>query len=453
MRSLRTTVALIVAVTVALTVTGLAVGVWVVTRGILLSSVDSSLQSRLEAGIYLDPVEDDPAVVRPPVPGQPTVIVDAVLADGEVFEVSSETFGLPATREDELVAVSPPGSFAYSTRFADDGTQVRVYTVSVVEGAAARAMRSLTETNAILARLAALLIVGGVLAVAVGATAGVLAVRRSTTPLSEVSEAMRALSRGRRDAEPPTAKRGAPREVVDVVAATTTLQEALARSHAQQERLVQDAGHELRTPLASLRANVQFAARTATDDLTRDSLTAAEAELDELGRMVEELLLLAARDEPVRPRSEIDVVEAVRSAVQRVERRTGRIVVLEVPDGRVPLVTDPMGLAEIVGNLLDNATKFARDPIVASVERHADAVVIEVRDGGPGIPLESRAAMFERFHRAPESRGKPGSGLGLSIVRRLTEAAGGVVMLDDAPEGGLAARVALPLRPPAEDRA
>ena len=87
MRSLRTTVALIVAVTVARAVAGLAVGVWFLTRSALLGSVDSSLQSRLEAGIFLEPAEDAPPVIRPPISGQPTVLVDAVLADGEVFEV------------------------------------------------------------------------------------------------------------------------------------------------------------------------------------------------------------------------------------------------------------------------------------------------------------------------------------------------------------------------------
>ena len=445
MRSLRTTVALIVAITVALSVVGLAIGVWFLTRSALLGSVDSSLQSRLEAGIFLEPAEDAPPIIRPPISGQPTVLVDAVLSDGEVFEVDRESFDLPADPEDIRIAESAPGTQAYSTRIAPNGEEVRVLTVAVVDGAAARAVRSLEETQTILVGLASILAVVGLAAVGVGAGIGVLAVRRSTIPLEDVADAMRALSRGE-SGDVPEAKPGAPREVVDVVQATATLQESLRRSQEQQEQLVQDAGHELRTPLAALRANVQFAARTATDATTQESLTAAQAELDELGRLVEELLALAARDEPVREVVEIDIRGAVTAAAERLTRRTQRDVTVDLPDRPVPMRVDPVGIAEIVGNLLDNAAKFARPPaaIVVAVVDHGAEVVIEVRDGGPGIPEAERAAVFDRFHRTPDARAIPGSGLGLAIVASAVAEERGTVTLGDAPEGGLLVRVSLP---------
>ena len=445
MRSLRTTVALIVAVAVALSVVGLAVGVWFLTRSALLGSVDSSLQSRLEAGIFLEPAEDAPPIIRPPISGQPTVLVDAVLSDGEVFEVDRESFDLPADAEDIRIAESPPGTQAYSTRVAPNGEQVRVLTVAVVDGAAARAVRSLEETQTILVGLASILAVVGLAAVGIGAGIGVLAVRRSTIPLEEVADAMRALTRGE-SADAPEARPGAPREVVDVVQATTALQDSLRRSQEQQEQLVQDAGHELRTPLAALRANVQFAARTATDSTTQESLTAAQAELDELGRLVEELLALAARDEPIREVVELDIRGAVTAAAERLTRRTQRVVTVEVPREPVLLRVDPVGMAEIVGNLLDNAAKFAPAPapIIAEVRASKDEAVIEVRDGGPGIPEGERATVFDRFHRTPDARAIPGSGLGLSIVASAVADARGTVTLGDAPEGGLLVRVTLP---------
>ena len=445
MRSLRTTVALIVAVTVALSVVGLAIGVWFLTRSALLGSVDSSLQSRLEAGILFDDPEDAPPIIRPPISGQPTVLVDAVLADGEVFEVDRESFDLPADPEDIRIAESPPGTSAYSTRIAPNGAQVRVLTVAVVEGAAARAVRSLEETQTILVGLASILAVVGLAAVGVGAGIGVLAVRRSTIPLEEVADAMRALTRGE-SGDSPAARPGAPREVVDVVQATTALQHSLRRAQGQQEQLVQDAGHELRTPLAALRANVQFAARTASDPMTQESLTAAQAELDELGRLVEELLALAARDEPVREVVEIDIRGAVTAAAERLTRRTQREVTVTVPERPVMAHVDPVGVAEIVGNLLDNAAKFAPAPapIAAEVRESKDEVVIEVRDGGPGIPEAERATVFDRFHRTPDARAIPGSGLGLAIVASAVADARGTVALADAPEGGLLVRVTLP---------
>ena len=439
MRSLRTTVALIVAATLALSVLGLAVGVWLLTRSALMGSVDASLEARLQAGVYLENAEDLPSVGRPPIKGQPTVVADIVLSDGDVFEADREFFDLPATPEDIDLADAPAGEEAYSTRTAPNGPQVRVLTVSLGDGIAARAMRSLEETNTILVGLASILAVVGVVAVGVGAGIGVLAVRRSTIPLEEVADAMRALSRGERGTAP-VAKSGAPREVVDVVEATNTLQDALDRSQAQQERLVQDAGHELRTPLASLRANVQFAQRTAQDPTTQESLDAANAELDELGRLVEELLALAARDEPVREEEDLDLGEAVSVAAQRLTRRTGRPVTLEVPDHPVVRRIDPSAFAEIIGNLLDNAAKFSDGPIVVELTDES----LEVRDAGPGIPEEERTAVFDRFHRTPEARGVPGSGLGLSIVSDAVASMGGSIVLEDAPEGGLKARVSLP---------
>jgi signal transduction histidine kinase len=105
-------------------------------------------------------------------------------------------------------------------------------------------------------------------------------------------------------------------------------------------------------------------------------------------------------------------------------------------------------MAEIVGNLLDNAAKFAPAPaaIVAEVRASKDEAVIEVRDGGPGIPESERATVFDRFHRTPDARAIPGSGLGLSIVASAVADARGTVTLGDAPEGGLLVRVTLPRR-------
>lgn len=446
-RSLRTTVAIIVAATLLLTVAGLAAAIWLLTRNTLLRSVDASLISRIQAGIFLTPPdEENIPFVRPPIPGQPTVIVDAVLADGEVYDIDTQTYDLPADAEDVRIALAPPGTSAFSTRVTPTGETVRVYTVAVVDGAAARAIRSLEETQSNLVQLATILAIGGAIAVSVGTVAGVLAVRRSTNPLVQVAGAMGALARGERDAQPPIAGRGAPREVVDVVDATTALQQELARSQAQQEQLVQDAGHELRTPLASLRANVQFAARTATDETTAESLTAAQGELDELGRLVEELLALAARDEQAREIVELDLVGASQAAARRASRRWNRPITLELPEQPIVMRIDPIGLAEILGNCLDNAAKFApiEAPIVLSVTQAQGSVLLEVRDGGPGIPADERAAVLERFHRTAGARGLPGSGLGLSIVARAVQAAGGHLLLDEAPEGGLLVRVNLP---------
>jgi two-component system sensor histidine kinase MprB len=143
---------------------------------------------------------------------------------------------------------------------------------------------------------------------------------------------------------------------------------------------------------------------------------------------------------------EIDIRGAVTAAAERLTRRTQREVTVNLPDRPVPMRVDPVGIAEIVGNLLDNAAKFARPPaaIVVAVVDHGAEVVIEVRDGGPGIPEAERGAVFDRFHRTPDARAIPGSGLGLSIVASAVADERGTVTLGDAPEGGLLVRVSLP---------
>jgi len=142
----------------------------------------------------------------------------------------------------------------------------------------------------------------------------------------------------------------------------------------------------------------------------------------------------------VREPVDLDLVEAVSIAGQRLTRRTGRTVTLEVPDHAVVRRVDPAAFAEIIGNLLDNAAKFSDGPILVVLTEDS----LEVRDAGPGIPEEERAAVFDRFHRTPDARGVPGSGLGLSIVADAVSSMGGTIVLDDAPEGGLSARVSLP---------
>ena len=445
MRSLRTTVALIVAFSVTLSVVGVALVVWFLARYVLLASVDASLSSRLEAGIFLDGEDGSAPILRPPVSGQPSVLVDAVLADGEVLGVDSETFGLPATAEDVRIAESTPGTRALSTRVAPGGAPVRVLTVNVVDGVAGRAMRSLEETNAVLVRLGTALAVVSVAALATGVGLGIAAVRRSTKPLQDVAQAMQSLSRGEA-VEDLASGKGTPREIAEVVAATSALQESLARSQEQQQQLVEDAGHELRTPLAALRANVQFAAVTATDETTQASLEAAQTELDELGHLVEDLLLLAARDERVREVVNVDVCEAIDVAIERVMQRTQREITRHCPEHPVVIRVDPVGLAVILGNLLDNAAKHSPPgtPIVVAVAETLDRVEIQVRDGGPGVPASQREAVFGRFHRAPAARGVPGSGLGLAIVASAVDDAGGSITLGEAPEGGLLVEVSLP---------
>lgn len=218
---------------------------------------------------------------------------------------------------------------------------------------------------------------------------------------------------------------------------------ALQASKSEQHQLVQDASHELRTPLTSLRTNVSVLRRRyeqlPTD--SRDQLLAdMDSETRELTDLVNELVELATDrrdDEPVQPVRLLDVTER---AAARARRRFGREVVIAADDSLVD--GRPNGLERAIQNLIDNACKFAFDgPIEVSVNKG----VVVVRDHGPGLVESDIPQLFDRFYRSVEMRSRPGSGLGLSIVKSVVENHGGTVFARNAVGGGAELGFTLPV--------
>jgi two-component system sensor histidine kinase MprB len=221
---------------------------------------------------------------------------------------------------------------------------------------------------------------------------------------------------------------------------------ALGQSREQQQQLVQDAGHELRTPLTSLRTNVETLRRY--DNLpegTRQAiLSDLEIETRELGTLVDELVQLATDTYDDEPEQTVALDHVVDRAAERVRRRTGRTITVAATPSAV--IGRPRDLARAIGNLLDNAAKFSDAP--APVEVTVDHGTVVVRDHGPGIPAADLGQVFQRFHRSPEARSKPGSGLGLSIVEQTARSHGGTVSAANHPGGGAVFTFSLPEAPP-----
>jgi signal transduction histidine kinase len=217
----------------------------------------------------------------------------------------------------------------------------------------------------------------------------------------------------------------------------------LERVRARQRGFVADAAHELRSPLANLRTQLEVAqrlgARADWPELAGDLL----ADTRRLGRLVDDLLLLARVDDAGRPAGAVEPVELgelVRAVAQRYPG-------VEVAGGEEPAWTagEPDALRRVVANLVDNAVRHARDRVRVAVTRDGEQQLVTVTDDGPGIPVADRERVFERFTRLDGARARDagGAGLGLAIVRELVDRHGGTVRLADA-EPGTRAEVRLP---------
>ncbi len=219
----------------------------------------------------------------------------------------------------------------------------------------------------------------------------------------------------------------------------TTL-DALQRSVEAQRQLVADAGHELRTPIASLRANIQVLGEAERLPAAEQESLRADivAELDELTALVADVVELA-RGGAVEDREadEVRLDGIVQAAIEKTRRRGGVRFEQRLEPTVVTGQADRIDRA--VGNLLENARKWS--PEGAVVEVVLKDGVLTVRDHGPGFQEADLPFVFDRFYRAGDVRKLPGSGLGLAIVRQAADACGGYAEAQNAPGGGALLRV------------
>jgi two-component system, OmpR family, sensor kinase len=261
-----------------------------------------------------------------------------------------------------------------------------------------------------------------------------LLARRLLSPVSKLTEAARNASESDLTQRIPTTS--GTDEVAELARTFNAMLDRLEAAFASQRRFLNDAGHELRMPLAVVMGHLEL----VTDD-PEDRRQTMELVQDELGRMdriVDELLTLAKAERPdflwLEPVQTDALLEEVLDKVRPLAKRDWRF------EGTASdtLMADRQRLVQAVMNLVDNAMRATRehDTIAIGAAADGDEVRIWVRDTGPGIELEQRERIFDRFARGPdEPRGDGGSGLGLAIVRAIAEAHRGRVELDSSPLG------------------
>jgi signal transduction histidine kinase len=235
----------------------------------------------------------------------------------------------------------------------------------------------------------------------------------------------------------------------EVARLAETMNGMLARleaSSARQQEFVSDASHELRSPVSSIRFELEVAlAHPAAKDW-RDVATTALRETGRIEHLIDDLLLLARLDEGAAPAATaVDITGLAHDVTAHVRDVT---VDVDVADGLLVTGRDSE-LASVLRNLVDNAARHASSTLAVTAAADNGTVVIAVDDDGPGIPLTDRERIFQRFTRLEQSRSRTsgGVGLGLAVVDRVVRHHNGSVAVSDSPLGGARFEVTLPTAP------
>ncbi|MFI8001559.1 sensor histidine kinase [Streptomyces sp. NPDC086010] len=454
---LRSRLALLVAAAVAVAVAAVAASCWFVVREQLEQQLDESLTtSNTVDSAYVKSLlnicagtgisqEPDPGSFRvqiiattgapcpaPPDRAFPTTDLDIAVAGGQ--------------REDVLHTVKDT-----------DGKKLRVYTRQIRLDRrpgpdvtlAVSVARPMSVVNDPLSTLAwVLVLVAGIGVVGAGA-AGLWIARTGLRPVDDLAHAVAHVA----ETEDLTVR--IPAEGEDEIARLSrsfnSMTSSLAISRDRQAQLIADAGHELRTPLTSLRTNIELLVRSdetgraIPPDDRKALMTSVKAQMTELAALIGDLQELSRPDaaQPG-PLQVVALHDITRTALRRARLR-GPELTITADLAPWYVRAEPAALERAVVNVLDNAVKFS--PAGGTVEVVLHRGELTVRDHGPGIPAEDLPHVFDRFWRSPSARQLPGSGLGLSIVARTVQQAGGTIALTPADGGGTRAVIRLPGAP------
>jgi two-component system OmpR family sensor kinase len=306
---------------------------------------------------------------------------------------------------------------------------------------------SLEDREEALDSLAALLLIGGPVALLVTATIGYGVAAFALRPVESMRRRAAAIS-----ASEPGKRLPVPAAEDEVARLGETLNAMLARLEAaleRERRFVDDASHELRTPLALHKAELEVALRHASSEVElRDAIASAIEENDRLIQLAEDLLViarsekgeLAVRREPQRI---ADLFATVKQRFQARAEQSGRALVVEAQD-RLEVLGDRLRLEQALTNMVDNALRYGDGEVRLWSRGEDGRIELHVSDRGPGFDPEFLPRAFERFSRADAARARGGAGLGLAIVETIASAHGGRVRARNLPGSGADVWIELP---------
>jgi signal transduction histidine kinase len=441
---IRVRLLLVFALAMVCVIGAMAVLVYIRVGGALLTSVDQTLRAQsVEAVSH---ARGERELVDPDVASGRT-LAQLLGADGKPIRSTPTT--LPPLLDAGDAARSANGARIFRTvSLTRPVGEWRLLAVPVPGGGTIVVARSLAERQESLNRISRELLIAGPLAVLLASLAGYGLAAAALRPV----EAMR-----RRAARVSATEPGmlpVPRARDEISRLAVTLNEMLSRLQAALEherRFVADASHELRTPVALLRTELELALRRprSTEEL-RLALRSALTETERLSRLADDLLLLARAQEGSLPlRSQhVELASTFENVVRRFAARaqeSGRRLRAEPTAAAVD--ADPARLEQALDNLVENALSYGGGDVLISAVVRESEVELHVADHGPGFDDAFLARAFDRFSRADEARGGGGAGLGLSITQLIAEAHGGTAGVANLADGGADVWLTVPRAP------
>lgn len=383
----------------------------------------------------------------PPNPDQVRGYQQVIAAGGRVIARSEPTVTLPV--DSRTLALASRGGQPFFRNVILNGVHLRVLSEPYGAKRAAELALPLAEVDSLLSRLRlilALVLLGGI---ALAALLGRLVAGAAVQPLKHLTQTTEhvALTRDLSGRIEPSGGD----EIGRLASSFNSMLDALEQSmgaldasvHAQRQ-LVADASHELRTPVTSIRTNIEILQQQGRQMDPEDHsrlLADIVEQTEDLTHLVNDLIDLARGEEPPGETEDVRLDLLVEEVVARARRSASpSLLRMELEPTIVPAL--PARLERAVSNLIDNALKYS--PPGEPVQIGLRSGELTVRDHGPGISEQDRPHVFDRFYRGAEARGRPGSGLGLAIVRQVAVQLGGSVAAEGAPGGGTLMRLRLP---------
>ena len=421
---------------VAMVVVLMAVAVYAVVSAALYTDIDNQLQSRAQLLIASGSLAADPAKA---IEGTAYSDVNAMLVNPgrSIYTANQQGQTLPVGQPEKAVI---RGELFMSRRTV--GSQ-RVLAVHLPNGSSLLISKSLQPTNAVMNRLKWVLLAVGGIGVTIAAVAGGMVARTGLRPVGQLTEAAERVART--DDLRPIPVFGSD-ELARLTEAFNAMLRALAESRERQARLVADAGHELKTPLTSMRTNVELLMASSApgappipESELAELRTDVIAQIEELSTLVGDLVDLTREDSVhTAVQEDVEMTEVIDRCLERVRRRRNDIE-FDIDAVGWQVHGDPAGLARAVLNLLDNAAKWSPAGGTVGLRLHqVDSAHAElvVSDQGTGIAPAERGLVFERFYRSTSARAMPGSGLGLAIVKQVVVKHGGMIRIGETEPGG-----------------